>query len=143
MRPLVLLLSLCFSLAAAGWDSVQRTAPDHAIEVFTQDGARVRATFISATADSIVIRDSSGERSIERPSVREVRVHDPSRRTRMGLIATAIGAGAGFTVGYLVCAHCINEGAEYKYVGIGVAVGAGLGALGFKSAPYRTVYKSK
>jgi hypothetical protein len=143
MQAVVLVLSLGLPLAAAGWESVQRTAPNHALEVLTQEGARVRASFISATADSIVIRDSSGERSIERSSVREVRVHDPSRRTKMGILGTAIGAGAGFALGYLVCAHCVNENATYKYVGIGVAVGGGLGALGFLSAPYRTIYKSK
>ena len=49
------------------------------------------------------------------------------------------GSGAGFAA----CPGCANEGAGYKYVGPGVAAGAAIGALGFLSSPYRTIYNNK
>ena len=138
--PLIVLL-----LPLAGdWQDVQRIPKEQKVEVATRDGSYKRgAHFVSATADALVIREKSGERSIARTDVRRVLASDPSRRIRNGAIWTAIGAGAGLGIGFAVCPYCGNEGHGDKYVGPGVAIGAGLGALAFIPAPYRTVYKSK
>lgn len=107
-----------------------------------RDGTATRAVFLSATADSLVVREKTGERSIARTDIRRVGVHDPSRRIRGGLVGTAIGVGAGAGIGFAVCPYCPNEGHGNKFIGPGVAIGAALGALSFLSAPYRTVYKA-
>jgi hypothetical protein len=142
MKLFVLLLAACAAFAA-GWEGVERIPADQPIEVTTQDGTRTRATFVSATRDALVVREKSGERSIVRTEIRRVRVADPARRLRRGLIWTAVGAGAGAAAGAAVCPSCPNEGSGYKYVGPGAAAGAAIGALGFLSAPYRTVYRSE
>jgi hypothetical protein len=140
----LLLLFLSAHLAfASDWAAIQRIPLDQRVEITTRDGTSTRAAFVSATSDTVVLREKSGERSIARAEIRKVRVADPARRLRTGLIWTAVGAGAGAAIGAAVCPYCPNEGHGYKYVGPGVAIGAGFGALGFLPAPFRTVYKNK
>jgi hypothetical protein len=142
-KVLAVMLLAAVTAFGAGWDSVTRITEGQKIELRTRDGAKLQGTFISATAESIAIRYKSGEQSIERANVLKVRVYDAGRRTRKGVMWTAIGAGAGFGVGAAVCPQCSNEGDGAKYIGPGVAVGAALGALGFLSSPYKTIYEVK
>ncbi len=142
IRPL--LLSLCVVAAfGADWTAVQRIPPAQKIEITMRDGTRTRAAFVSAAADALIVREKAGERSFDRADIREIKVADPPRRLRNGLLWTAAGAGAGAGIGAAVCPQCSNEGAGFKYVGPGLAIGAGIGALGFLPAPYRTVYRNK
>lgn len=142
-------MKLLLLLAAAGigfagdWEAVGRIPANQKIEITTQDGERSRGAFVSASVEAVILRDDSGERSFPRSEVRRVRVHDPMRRVRQGLIWTGVGVAAGAGIGAAVCPGCANEGSGYKFVGPGIGVGAGIGALGFLSSPYRTVYQSK
>jgi hypothetical protein len=130
---------------AADWDAVQRIPAAQKIEVTERSGGgRLRATLVSAGRDSVVMREASGERSIPRADIRELRVFDPGRRTHRGLLWTLVGAGAGAGASLAGCVSCSGEGRDTKqYVPLGVGVGAAIGALGFLSSPYRTVYKSR
>jgi hypothetical protein len=141
----VLLLFLTANTAfSAGWEAVQRIPPDTRIEVRTRQPEQLRGTFVSANETVLVIHSKSGEQSVPRGDIRRLRVADPSRRMRNGVLATAIGAGIGLAIGAAVCPHCANEGAGWKYTGPLTAIGAGAGAAGgFIPLPYRTVYKSK
>ena len=141
MKLLCLLLAATTAFAA-DWDAVQRIPIDHKIEVTMRKGTATRALFLSASADGLVVREKTGERSITRTDIRKVGVLDPSRRIRSGLIGTAIGAGAGAGIGFAICPYCPNEGHGNKFIGPGMAIGAALGALSFLSAPYKTVYKA-
>jgi hypothetical protein len=140
MKRLVLLLAASIPLVAE-WEAVQRLSPDQKIEIVTGKERTRGAIFVSATNDALVVRDKSGERSIARTDIRRVSVADPGRRPRNGLIWTAAGAGTGAAIGWAICPHCANEGSGYKFVGPLLAIGGGLGALGFIPTPYRTVYK--
>jgi hypothetical protein len=143
MKMLLFLLyaNLAFS---AGWEAVQRIPPGSRIEVRTRESEHLRGVFVSATEDAVVMRSKSGEESITRNAIRHVRVADPSRRMRNGLIATAIGAGAGLAIGAAVCPYCGNEGAGAKFTAPLAAIGGGAGAAaGFLPTPYRTLYRSK
>ena len=143
VKLVFLLLLSAGAACAAEWEAIQRIPPDQRIEVTTRNGTRLHAAFVSATGEALVVRDKPGERSIARTEIRQVRVADPARRVRRGLIRTAVGAGVGVALGWAICPHCASEGSGYKFVGPGLAIGAGLGALGFLPVPYRTVYKSK
>ena len=142
-KVLAMMLLAAVTAFGAGWDSVTRITEGQKIELKMRDGAKLQGTFISATAESIAIRHKSGEQSIERANVLRVRVYDAGRPIREGILLTAIGAGAGFGIGYAVCPQCGNEGGGAKYVGPAVAVGAGMGALGFMRSPYKTIYEVK
>src|SRR5438045_2560890 len=85
--------------------------------------------------EGIVVREKSGQRSIARADISKLRVADPSRRLRSGIIWTAVGAAAGAAVGALICLSCPNEGHGYKFVGPRVAIGVGAGALAFLPTP--------
>jgi hypothetical protein len=132
-------------ICAADWDAVQRIPAAQKIDVTERTGGgRLRATLVSAGPDTVVVREASGERSIRRADIRELRVFDPGRRVHRGLLWTLVGAGAGTGAALAACSACPNEGHDMAtYVPVGAAVGAGIGALGFLSSPYRTVYKSR
>jgi hypothetical protein len=129
---------------AADWNAVQRIPATQKIEVIERSGSgRLRATLVSASPDSVVVREAAGERSIARADVRELRVFDSGRRVHRGLLWTLVGAGAGAGASLAACTSCSGEGRETTtYAPLGVAAGAAIGALGFLSSPYRTVYKS-
>jgi hypothetical protein len=130
---------------AADWDAVQRIPAAQKIEVTERSGSgRLRATLVSAGPDTVVVREASGERSIPRANIRELRVFDSGRRAHRGVLWTLVGAGAGAGASLAGCISCSGEGRDTaKYVPLGVAGGAAIGALGFLSSPYRTVYKSR
>ena len=130
---------------AADWDSVQRIPAAQKIEVTERSGSgRLRATLVSATPSTIVVREASGERSIPRAGIRELRVFDSGRRSHRGLLWALVGAGVGAGSSLAACADCPGEGRNMAlYVPLGVAGGAAIGSLGFLSSPYRTVYKSR
>jgi hypothetical protein len=137
LKPLLLLLAASAAFGA-GRDALRRIPADRNIEITTRDGTRMRAPFVSLAGDVLAFRETSGERSLTRAEIRQVQVFDPGR-VRKGLFWTAIGAAAGAAA----CPSCRNEGHGDKFAGPGAAIGAAFGALGFRSSPYRTVYKSK
>jgi hypothetical protein len=104
----------------------------------------LRATLVSASPDTVIVREASGERSIPRADIRELRVFDSGRRAHGGFLWMLVGAGAGAGASLAACVGCPGEGRDMTtYVPLGVAGGAAIGALGFLSSPYRTVYKSR
>lgn len=141
-KLLAMMLLTAMTAFGAGWDSVMQIKEGEKIELKMRDGVKLKGTFIHATAESIAIRYKSGERSIDRADVLRVRVYDAGRRTRRGIMWTAIGAGAGLGAGLAACPSCSNEGYS-GYAVPGAIGGAGLGALGFLSSPYKTVYEVK
>jgi hypothetical protein len=142
MKVLVFLLT-ANTLFSAGWEAVQKIPTNTNIVVASGAPREVRGAFVSADETTLVVRSKSGEQSIARSDIRRVRVADPSRRVRNGVIATAIGAGAGFAIGFAICPHCANEGSAGKFTGPLTAAGAGVGAIGFLPLPYRTIYSLK
>jgi len=137
MKLLLLLLFVAAAPLAAEWGDVMRLSAGDRVEVRTKDGAKLRSEFVSATADSVVVRD----KTVQRAEISEVKVYDAGRRIRRGVLWTIIGAAAGVGVGFAVCPYCANEGHGGKFVGPGAAVGAGVGALGFLTSPWKRIYK--
>lgn len=137
MKTLLLLVLVTAVPALADWSDVMHLGPGDQVEIHTSDGATMRANFVSATADSIAVKDKTMQRS----SIREVKVYDPGRRIRRGVLWTIIGAAAGAGAGFAACPGCAGEGHGAKYVGPGVAAGAAVGALGFLTSPWKRIYK--
>jgi hypothetical protein len=141
MRLLALLL-VSLSAFAAPWDRVQQLSMETTIEVTTREGSRTQGAFRSASADSLTIHAQSADHSFSRTDISKIRVLHPGRRVRKGILWTAIGAAAGAGLGFAVCPGCANEGNGAKFFGPGVAIGAGIGALGFLSSDWTTLYKA-
>lgn len=143
MKTIALLLLGSLALAGASWESLQKLNAGDSIEL-TASGEKPRTvTYRSSSADSLIIATASSELSIARADVERVRMKQPGRRTRLGVLSTAIGAAAGAGIGLAVCPGCSGEGVGGKYIGPGVAAGAGIGALGFLSSDYRIVYQKR
>ena len=139
-----LLLQLLSGAAfVAEWQAIERVPVDRKIEITTRDGTVSRADFVSLSGDVLAFRETSGGRTLARAEIRKVRVYDAGRRVRKGLLWMLVGAGAGAGAGVAACPYCPNEGHGSPYIGVGAAAWAGIGALGFLSSPYRTIYKSK
>jgi hypothetical protein len=129
----------------AGWEAVERIPPGHKIKVTTGARLSVSGSFVSATDTALVLRSKSGEESIGREHVAAVRIADPSRRLRRGVIATAIGAGVGLGISYPVCERIYNEGGNRSscVAGITLPFAGGGAALGFLPTPYALVYEAE
>lgn len=141
---IVCLLLIAAGALFAGWEELKGVPPARKMEVSVRRGDTAKGTFVSASDTAIIVRESTGERSIARAEIRKIRVADPSRRLRNGLIGTAVGVGVGLAAGWAVCPHCANEGSAGRFIGPGIGIGAGVGAAaGFLPAPWRTIYSSK
>ena len=93
---LCLLLFASSLVFAADWDAVQRIPAAQRIEVAERSGGgRLRATLVSASPDTVVVREASGERSIPRADIRELRVFDSGRRAPPGVPLDAGWSGRG------------------------------------------------
>ncbi len=144
MWRLITLVALTCGALMAEWAEVQRIGVGEKVEIGVRKAEAARGGFVSASETAIVVRHRGGERTIARAEVRRVRVADPSRRVRNGVIGTAIGTGVGAAIGLAVCPFCPNEGHGGLFVGPAAAIGAGIGAAaGLLPMPYRTVYRAK
>jgi hypothetical protein len=110
-------MKLCLFLFASGlvfaadWDAVQRIPAAQRIELTERSGGgRLRATLVSASPDTVVVREASGERSIPRADIRELRVFDSGRRAHRGFLWMLVGAGAGAGASLTACIGCPGEG---------------------------------
>ncbi|MGH9630948.1 MAG: hypothetical protein ACRD7E_21775 [Bryobacteraceae bacterium] len=140
VRVVIAVVILASCASAAGWESVQRLSPGQQVQVQTA-ASEIRGTFVRADASTLVVRSKTAEQSIAVNEVQRVRVVDPSRRLRNGLIGMGIGVGAGIGVGFAICPHCANEGDRGKFVAPSAGVGAAAGALAFLSPSWRTIYR--
>ena len=137
---LLLTLLITVSTLLADWPAVATLATGQKIEVSLGDGSTSQGTFVSASLESLIVKESSAQRSLTKTQIRQVRVYDPGRRIRRGLIWMAVGAGAGAGAGAAACLSCANEG-HSTYTGAAAAAGAALGALSFLTSPWKTIYK--
>lgn len=127
---------------AASWEQLGQFT-QRQVELTSTQGSKTRGTLIAVNNDSLSISDNTGQKSVLKSEVQEIRLHDPAHKIRRGWLFTAIGAGAGAGLGVAVCPGCANEGNGAKFVAPGIAAGAGLGALSFLASPYRTIYRVK
>ena len=136
-------LTTATAALGADWDQVRRISEGQQIEVTTRNGIRARGAFVLASTDSVVVREQTGEHSVARSDINRVRIYDPARRVRRGIMWTIIGGGLGAGLGVAACPGCGNEGTVSPYIGPGAAGGAAIGALGFLTNSYRTIYRDK
>lgn len=128
----------------ADWVDVQKIPPEKKIKVDLRGGKTITGRFVSANDAAIVVRSRSRSQHLSRQDVRTVRVPDPGRRVRNGLIWTGAGGAVGLVIGVAICPGCANEGASGKFTVPLSAAGLGLGAaIGFLRPAYRTVYETR
>jgi hypothetical protein len=131
----ILAMLLAFACLASAeeqtihWSDLGRLISGREVVVRLQNGKRVKGSAVAAGMDSIRVRTSGGETSIDRRSIREIRL---TKRAgyKWRVIGTAIGAGAGLAAAIPVLTETHNEGSG-SYDGAAVGLIAGLALAGF------------
>jgi hypothetical protein len=132
-RILAMLLAFaCFASAAeqpVHWSDLGRLFSGRNVIIRLQNGKRVKGSAVAAGTDSITLRTSSGEKSIDRRSIREIRL--PKRAGyKWRIVGTAIGAGAGLAAAIPVLTETHNQGSG-SYDGAAAGLIVGLALAGF------------
>jgi hypothetical protein len=115
----------------ANWDNLKGLAPGDDIRIVLNDTKSFGAKFQNLSAEAIVVRLATGEKTFTRESVLRVSTKGQSHRLRNA----ALGAAAGVGLGAILAATTSRNDSETQAIGWAVippftgAAGAGLGAF--------------
>jgi hypothetical protein len=139
MRKVFLLACIAFLPCAAlaqmdktSWASLNGLQPGQNITVVDSSSKKHSGTLISVTDTAIAFRTNSGEQSIERTEVRNVKLLKKSRSRNTligGAVGGAIGAGTGAAIAAATYQACPST-SSFCLDPISKGQGVGLGALG-------------
>jgi hypothetical protein len=106
MRSIVIALCVlglpCFSsaqAAASSWANVSTLRSGQKIQVVQINSKKISGTFLNVSEAGITLQEKTGEKTIERPDVRSVRLMKNKHRLRNTLLGAGIGAGVGAGIG--------------------------------------------
>lgn len=121
---------------AVHWSDLDRLITGKEVVLQLQDGKKVKGSAGAVNGDAIAMRTSTGQRSVPRASLREIRLPRRGSSYKWRMIGTAIGAGVGVAAAIPVLSETHNEGSgSYDGAAAGLIVGlAFLGYLGGWSA---------
>jgi hypothetical protein len=118
----------CALAAQSSWANLTGLKVGQKIQVVEQNSTKHSGTFLSVSGSAIAFREAAGERSVQKPDVRSVKLQS-KRRLRHTLIGTGVGAAAGATAG-AASAPSDSRGYSAAFVGAaGAFVGAAIGVL--------------
>ncbi len=102
MLSLVCVLGIsCASFAQTGqssWANLSGLKVGQKIQVVETSSKKDSGTFLAVSDSAISFKDAAGEKSVQRPDVRSVKLLT-ERRLRNTLIGLGVGAGAGAAIG--------------------------------------------
>jgi hypothetical protein len=115
--------------ARGDWTAVQSLPADEDIAIKLKTGKQVRGEFLSATASEVTITRKGKGESFAKDAIAQIdRLERKAEKGKYALIGTGIGAGTGLGIGGAKASSASDDG--YVYTIAGVALGAGIGALG-------------
>ena len=115
--------------ALGDWTAVKSLPNDEDISIQLKTGKRVRGEFLSATDNEVTItRKGKGESFARDLIARIERLERKAEKGKYAAIGAAIGTGVGAGIGGAKASSTSDDG--YVYTIVGVAFGAGFGALG-------------
>ncbi len=85
--------------ASASWTNLSVIQPGQKIQVVQINSKKISGTFLNVSDPGITLQEKAGEKTIERPDVRIVRLMKNKHRLRNTLLGAGIGAGAGAGIG--------------------------------------------
>lgn len=132
----------CCQAQQAPWATVSGLKPGQQIQIVETNSKRHSGTLESVTDSAIILRETSGEASVQKQDVRSVKLKT-KRRLRNTLIGLGVGAGAGAAIGAAIGPSngwIIGKGYSALFVGvIGAVGGTAVGAL---LPTHETVYQA-
>jgi hypothetical protein len=134
MKSLIAILLSCSQLLFAAdisthWNDLAHLIVGKTVLVGLPQGNRVKGRVVSVEAGSLTVETGGGRQSVQRESVREIRVSSRSGY-KWRLIGTAVGAGVGTAIAIPVLSETHNEGSS-NYDAAAVGIIAGLAAVGY------------
>src|SRR6185369_7701966 len=115
--------------ARGDWTAVQSLPADADISVKLKTGKKVRGDFLSATDNELTITRKGKGESFAKDTIAQIeRFERKAEKGKYAAIGAAIGTGVGAGIGGAKAASASDDG--YVYTIVGVAFGAGFGALG-------------
>ncbi|MGZ8843179.1 MAG: hypothetical protein ACXW18_05920 [Pyrinomonadaceae bacterium] len=115
--------------ARGDWTAVQALAADADISIHLKTGKKVRGEFLSATDNELTITRKGKGESFAKDSIAQIeRLERKAEKGKYAAIGAAIGTGVGAGIGGAKASSTSDDG--YVYTIVGVAFGAGFGALG-------------
>ena len=115
--------------ARGDWTAVQSLAADADISIQLKTGKRVRGDFLSATDNEVTITRKGKGESFAKDTIAQIeRLERKAEKGKYALIGTGIGTAVGGGIGAAKASSASDDG--YVYTIVGVAMGAGFGALG-------------
>ena len=115
--------------ARGDWTAVQSLPADEDISIKLKTGKRVRGDFLSATDNELTITRKGKGESFAKDTIAKIeRLERKAEKGKYALIGTGIGTAVGGGIGAAKASSASDDG--YVYTIVGVAFGAGFGALG-------------
>ena len=115
--------------ARGDWTAVQSLPADEDISIHLKTGKKVRGEFLSATDNELTITRKGKGESFAKDTIAQVeRLERKAEKGKYAAIGAAIGTGVGAGIGGAKASSTSDDG--YVYTIVGVAMGAGFGALG-------------
>ena len=115
--------------ARGDWTAVQSLPADKDISIQLKTGKRVRGDFLSATDNELTITRKGKGESFAKDTIAQIeRLERKAEKGKYALIGTGIGTAVGGGIGVAKASSASDDG--YVYTIVGVAMGAGFGALG-------------
>ena len=111
------------------WTAVQSLPADADISIKLKTGKRVRGDFLSATDNEVTITRKGKGESFAKDTIAQIeRLERKAEKGKYAAIGAGIGTAAGAGIGATKASGASDDG--YVYTVVGVAMGAGFGALG-------------
>jgi len=130
MLMLVTIVPLAFAQQPrSDWAAVQSLPADQDISIRLKTGKQVRGEFLSATDNEVTITRKGKGESFAKDEIAQIeRLERKAEKGKYAAIGAGIGTGAGAGIGAMKASSTADDGGIYTVVG--VAMGAGFGALG-------------
>lgn len=115
--------------ARGDWTAVQSLPADADISIRLKSGKKVRGEFLNATDNELTITRKGKGESFAKDDIAEIeRLERKAEKGKYALIGAGIGTATGGGIGAAKASGASDDGGVYTVAG--VALGAGIGALG-------------
>jgi hypothetical protein len=134
----------------SSWENLSTLNAGQKIQIAGMKSKTVTGTFVRVSNTAILLQTHTGEQTIQRQDVRNVKLMENKHRLRHAAIGGAVGAGVGAGAGAAAnqpcspsASFCIDPVSRGQTAAIGALVGLAAGAaVGALWPSHETIYRS-
>jgi hypothetical protein len=125
------------------WNAITAMPAGRAVKVTVGRDTQIAGTLLKASANTLIVRRGANEMTLDRSSVRRIKVVSSKRRKLNMILFGAAGMAAGMVPGMILDDLMYNEVGNRGVAGIGLgALGAGIGVFATRNSGYSTSYSA-